>query len=86
MENLPFERVISTSRKGSLPSFSVGKRNVRMLAVKKVKKKWYVVQGSEKKKTVIDVTSIQKGFESRRTVVKPLFLMERHEDIGKERA
>ncbi len=48
-----------------------GKRNVRMLAVKIVKKKWYVVQGSEKKKTVINVTSIQKRFESRRTVVKP---------------
>ncbi len=45
-----------------------------------------MVQGSEKKKTVINITSIQKGFESRRTVVKPRFLMERHEDIGKERA
>ena len=30
-----------------------------------------MVRGSEKKKTVIDVTSIQKRFEKRRAVVKP---------------
>ena len=74
MENLPFERVISTSRKGSLPSFSssdVRKRNIRVVAVKIVEEKRYMVQGSEKKKVVIDVTSIQKRFEMRRTVVKP---------------
>ena len=57
-----------------------------MLAVKIVKKKRYMVQGFEKKKTVINVTSIQERFEERRTVVKPRFFMEGHEDISKERA
>ena len=45
-----------------------------------------MVQGFEKKKTVINVTSIQERFEERRTVVKPRFFMEEHEDISKERA
>ena len=57
-----------------------------MLAVKIVKKKRYMVQGFEKKKTVINVTSIQERFEERRTVVKSRFFMEGHEDISKERA
>ena len=45
-----------------------------------------MVLGFEKKKTVINVTSIQERFEERRTVVKPRFFMEGHEDISKERA
>ena len=44
-----------------------------------------MVQGFEKKKTVINVTSIQERFEER-TAVKPRFLMEGHEDISKETA
>ena len=57
-----------------------------MLAVKIVKKKRYMVQGFEKKKTVINLTSIQERFEKRRTIVKPRLFMEGHEDISKERA
>ena len=57
-----------------------------MLAVKIVKKKRYMVEGFEKKKTVINLTSIQERFENRRTVVKPRLFMEGHEDISKERA
>ena len=53
-------------------SFQFGcKRNVRVLAVKVVEETRYMVRGFEEKKTVIDVTSIQKRFESRRAVVKP---------------
>ena len=51
-----------------------------------VKKKRYIVQGFEKKKTVINVTSIQERFDDKRTVVKPRFFTELHEDISKERA
>ena len=45
-----------------------------------------MVQKFEKKKTVINVTSIWERFEDRRAVVKPRFFMERHEDISKETA
>ena len=45
-----------------------------------------MVQGLEKKKTVTNATSIQERFEDRRTVVKPRFFMERHDDISKEKA
>ena len=44
-----------------------------------------MVQEFEKTITVINVTSIQERFEGRRTVVKPRFFVERHEDISKER-
>ena len=65
------ERDISTPRKGSLSSFQFEcKRDIRMLAVRIVKKKRYMIQGFEKKKIVINVTSIQKRFEDRRTVIK----------------
>ena len=37
-----------------------------MLAVKIVEKKRYMVQGFEKKKTVINVTSIQERFEEKK--------------------
>lgn len=74
LENPLFERVISTSRKGSLPSFFSS--DVRVLAVKTVQR--YVVQWFQKKKTVVDITSIHKRFEKRRTVVKPWLRMERH--------
>ena len=46
------------------------KRNVRVLAFKIVEEKRYMVQGSEKKKTVIDVTLVQKRFAKKRAVVK----------------
>ena len=55
-----------------------------MLAVKIVKKNRYMVQEFEKTITVTKVTSIQERFEDRRTVVKPRFFMEGHEDISKE--
>ena len=42
-----------------------------MVVVKIVKKKRYMVEGSEQKKTVINVTSIQERLKGRRTVVKP---------------
>ena len=67
MEILPFERVIQHREKKACRLFP----NVRMLAVEIVEEKRYMVQGSEKKKTVIDVTSIQKRFEKGRAVVKP---------------
>ena len=67
MKKLPFERVISTSRKESFGC----KRNVRVLAVKVVEETRYMVRGFEENEKGIDVTSIQKRFESRRAVVKP---------------
>ena len=57
-----------------------------MLAVKIVKKERYMHQEFEKKKAVINVTSIQERFKDRRTVVKPRVFMERHEDVCKEKA
>ena len=45
-----------------------------MLAVKIVEKKRYMVQEFEKKKTVINVTSIQERFEERRTVFANIYV------------
>ena len=75
------------SRKGSLPFFFQLRceGDVRMPVVKVVKKKRYMVEGFEEKKTVINVTSIHKRLKGRRTVVKPRFFMERLEDVSNKR-
>ena len=59
-------------------------RYIGVLLVEKFKEKRYVVQGSEKKKAVINISSVEYRLERRRTVLGPDLFMEGHEYIGKE--
>ena len=56
---------------------------IGVLLVEKFKEKRYVVQGSEEKKAVINISSVEYRFERRRTVLEPDLLMEGHEYIGR---
>ena len=58
---------------------------IGVLLVEIFKKKRYVVQGSEKKRAVINISSVEYRLERRRTVLEPDLFMEGHEYIGKER-
>ena len=57
---------------------------IGVLLVEIFKEKSYVVQGSEKKKAVINISSVEYRLERRMTVLEPDLFMERHEYIGKE--
>ena len=59
-------------------------RYIGVLLVEIFKEKRYVVQGSEKKKAVINISSVEYRLERRRTVLEPDLFMEGHEYIGKE--
>ena len=59
-------------------------RYTGVLLVEKFKEKKYVVQGSEKKKAVVNILSVEYRLERRRTVLEPDLFMEGHEHIGKE--
>ena len=62
----------------------VKERYIGVLLVEKFKEKRYVVQGSEKKKAVINISSVEYRLERRMTVLEPDLFMEGHEYIGKE--
>ena len=59
-------------------------RYIGVLLVEIFKEKRYVVQRSEKKKAVINISSGEYRLERRRTVLEPDLFTEGHEYIGKE--
>ena len=59
-------------------------RYIGVLLVEIVNEKRYAVQGSERKKAVISISSVEYRLERRRAVLEPDLVMEGHEYIGKE--
>ena len=78
---------MSMSKNGSFQvTFNLkGEGYVGVLLVEIFKEKRYVVQGSEKKKAVINISSVGYRLEKRRTVLEPDLFMKGHEYIGKKR-